>query len=102
MILSLVNLTDKVTEVVQYDLGKAKEGYGFEREGMLNISSDALIKSAAKLQVKREIRPPKIFRFLVYNGPVQRASTQAQTERAIKHRQSKPLSTSIAGNQARA
>jgi nucleoside phosphorylase len=50
--------------VVQYDLGKAKEGYGFERKGILNMPPEALLKALAKLQAQHEIGPSKIPEFL--------------------------------------
>ena len=50
--------------VVQYDFGKAKEGYGFECKGFLNIPPEALLKALAKLQAQHEIQPPKFPEFL--------------------------------------
>jgi len=46
--------------VVQYDLGKAKEGHGFERKGILNMPPEALLKALAKLQAQHEMDPSKI------------------------------------------
>ena len=64
--------------VVQYDLGKAKEGHGFERKGNLNMPPEALLKALAKLQARHEMRPPKILEFL--EGMVKRNPRMAKSK----------------------
>ena len=63
---------------MQYDLGKAKEGHGFERKGNLNMPPEALLKALAKLQARHEMRPPKILEFL--EGMVKRNPRMAKSK----------------------
>jgi nucleoside phosphorylase len=57
--------------VIQYDLGKAKPG-GFERKGILNMPSEALLKTLAKLQAIHDLQAsgiPKFLREMIKNYP---------------------------------
>jgi len=58
--------------VVQYDLGKAKEGEDFQRKGILNMPPEALLKALANLQAQHEIQPsivPDLLKDMIKRHP---------------------------------
>jgi hypothetical protein len=65
--------------VVQHDLGKVKEGHGFERKGILNMPPEALFKALAKLQAQHMIRPPKIPELLKEMGKKESSDGEVKT-----------------------
>ncbi|KAK4147138.1 ankyrin repeat-containing domain protein [Dichotomopilus funicola] len=61
-----VRLGDVVigTRVVQWDMGKAKEGGSFERTRALNIPPTALLSALSAMESARPLEGPKIFEYL--------------------------------------